>query len=98
MFIWTLKMAEIWADEEIKGKILHKLTRLGKFSHSHTSIDNLPKGFPPEIRKRVKDMARELEKENILFSKPTSYGKQVSVNPSQKEKILFYINKFLEKD
>ena len=86
----------IWTDEQIKGKILHKLTRLGKFSHSHTSIDNLPKGFPPEVRKRVKDMAKELKKERILFSKPTSYGEEVSINPEQKEKIIYYINKFLE--
>lgn len=89
---------EVWTDEEIKGKILHKLTRLGKFSHSHTSIDNLPKGFPPEIRKRVKDMAKELKKEGILFRKPTSYGEEVSINPQFKEKILYYINKFLTKE
>ena len=90
-------MGNEWTDEEIKGKILHKLTRLGKFSHSHTSIDNLPKGFPPEIRKRVKDMGKELKKEGILFSKPTGYGEEVSINPKMKEKILCYINKFLEK-
>jgi len=77
---------------------LHKLTRLGKFSHSHTSIDNLPKGFPPEVRKRVKDMAKELKKERILFSKPTSYGEEVSINPALKEKMIYYINNFLEKD
>jgi len=85
-----------WTDEQIKGKILHKLTRLGKFSHSHTSIDNLPKGFPSDIGKRVKDMAKELKKEGILFSKPTSYGEEVSINPEHKEKIMIYINKFLE--
>ena len=91
-------MNKEWAEEEIKGKILHKLTRLGKFSHSHTSMDNLPKGFPPEIRKRVKDMAKELKKEGILFSKPTSYDEEVSINPQMKERILEYINKFLERD
>jgi hypothetical protein len=85
----------MWGDEEIKGKILHKLTRLGKFSHSHTFIDNLPKGFPMDIRGRVKEMAKELKKEGILFSKPTSYGEEVSINSSQKDKIMFYINKFL---
>ena len=90
-------MGNEWTDEEIKGKILHKLTRLGKFSHSHTSIDNLPKGFPPEIRKRVKGMGKELKKEGILFSKQTGYGEEVSINPEQKERILYYINKFLEK-
>ncbi|HUS49972.1 MAG TPA: hypothetical protein VMZ91_07385 [Candidatus Paceibacterota bacterium] len=86
----------MWTDEQIKGKILHKLTRLGKFSHSHTSIDNLPKGFPPEIKRRVKEMTKELKKERILFSKPTSYGEEISINPSEKEKIIYYINKFLE--
>lgn len=85
-----------WSDEEIKGKILHKLTRMGKFSHSHTSIDNMPKGFPPEIRGKVKEMTKELKKEGILFSKPTSYGEEVSINSVQKDKIMFYINKFLQ--
>lgn len=91
-------MSNEWTDEEIKGKILHKLARLGKFSHSHTSIDNLPKGFPPDIKKRVKDMGKELKKEGILFSKPTGYGEEVSINHRMKEKILYYVNKFLEKE
>ena len=91
-------MGRYWTDEEIKGKILHKLTRLGKFKHSHTSIDNLPKGFPSEIRKRVKEMGKELKKEKILFSKPTSYGEEVSINSEVREKILYYINRFLEKE
>jgi len=85
-----------WSDEEIKGKILHKLTRMGKFSHSYTSIDNMPKGFPPEVRGKVKEMAKELKKEGILFSKPTSYGEEVSINPLHKDRIMFYINKFLQ--
>ncbi len=88
----------MWTNEEIKGKILHKLTRLGKFKHSHTSIDNLPKGFPQEIRGRVEVLAKELKKERILFSKPTNYGEEVSINSEIREKILYYINKFLEKE
>ena len=88
----------LWSDNTIKGKILHKLTRMGKFKHSHTSIDNLPKGFPPEIRGRVKQMAKELKREGVLFSKPTHYGEEVSINPNMKERIIFYINKFLEAD
>ena len=88
----------MWTDEEIKGKILHKLTRMGKFEHSHTSIDNLPKGFPKELRGKVKDMAKELKKEVILLSKPTSYGEEVSISIQQREKIMYYINKFLLKE
>lgn len=88
----------MWRDEEIKGKILHKLTRMGKFKHSHTSIDNLPKGFPKDVRGKVKDIIKELKKEEILFSKPTGYGEEVSVNLDRKEKIMNYINIFLEKE
>ncbi|PIN90312.1 hypothetical protein COU60_01830 [Candidatus Pacearchaeota archaeon CG10_big_fil_rev_8_21_14_0_10_34_76] len=86
----------MWTDEQIKGKILHKLTRMGKFEHSHTSIDNLPKGFPKDLRGKVKETIKELKKESILLSKPTSYGEEVSLNVQMKERIVFYINKFLE--
>ena len=88
----------MWTDDEIKGKILHKLTRLGKFKHSHTSIDNLPKGFPSELRGNVKDCVKELIKEGILFTKPTSYGLEVSINTEKKEKIMNYVDKFLDKE
>ena len=87
----------MWNDNEIKGKILHKLTRLGKFEHSHTSIDNLPKGFPSDIRGKVKDMIKELKKEGILLSKPTSYGEEGSINVKKKEEIMHYIEIFLSK-
>ena len=85
-------------DDQIKGKVLYKLTRLGKFNHSHTSIDNLPKGFAVDIRGRVKDMAKELKKEGILLSKPTGYGEEVSINSVMKDKIDYYISTFLEAD
>ncbi len=88
----------MWTEDEIKGKILHKMTRMGKFHHSHTSIDNLPKGFPLDIRGRVKDRVKELKKEGILLSKPTNYGEEVSINSTHKDKIMFYINKFLMKE
>jgi len=84
----------MWTDKQIKGKILHKLTRKGKFEHSHTALDNLSGGFPPDLRGRAKDMSQELIKEGILYLKKTSYGKQVSINLEQKEKIMEYINEF----
>jgi len=87
----------MWSDEEIKGKLLHKLTRLGKFKHGHTSIDNLPKGFPKELRGLVKGQVDSLIKEGVLFVKPTSYGIEVSINTEKKEKIMYYIERFLDK-
>ena len=65
---------------------MHKLLRKGKFFHSHTALDNLPKGFPPELRGKVKDASNELIKEGILYLKKTSYGNQVSINLTRKKK------------
>ena len=86
----------MWTDKQIKGKILHKLTRKGKFEHSHTALDNLPKGFPPDLRGLAKDISQELMKEGILHLKKTSYGKQVSINLDKKDVIMEYINEFLK--
>ena len=85
-----------WTNSQIKGKILHKLARKGKFEHSHTALDNLAKGFPPDMRGRAKDMSKELLKEGILHLKNTIYGKQVSINIENKEKIMEYIDEFLK--
>ena len=86
----------MWTDGQIKGKILHKLTRKGKFEHSHTAIENLSKSFPPDLKGRAKEMSDELIKENILYLKNTNYGKQVSINLNQKDKIMEYIDEFLK--
>ncbi|MBI2541918.1 hypothetical protein HYV80_04370 [Candidatus Woesearchaeota archaeon] len=85
----------MWTNEQIKGKILHKLTRKGKFEHSHTTIENLPKGFPPDLKGRAKDMSEELIKEGILYLKKTSYGKQVAISLEKKDKIMEYTGEFL---
>lgn len=86
----------MWTDVQIKGKILHKLTRKGKFEHSHTALDNLQKSFPSDLKGRATDMGDELIKEGLLHLKKTSYGKQVSINLGKKEKIIGYIGKFLK--
>ncbi len=75
-------------NEEIIGQtILRKLKYLGKWGGCHTSIDNLPKGFPKHIRGDVKGVAKELIKKNLLLAKPTSYGLEVSLNPEKKKEI-----------
>ncbi len=86
-----------WTDEEIRGKILHKLSRFGKFEHSHTAIEHLQKGFPKDLVGRVKENIQELKKEGILKSKPTGYGEHISINVKMTEKIMEYIDLFLKR-
>jgi len=62
----------------------------------HTSFDNLQKGFPSHLAKRVKDAGKELLKENLLLSKPTAYGLEVCLNPRMKREIIELIEKYFE--
>lgn len=87
-----------WSGDEIKGKILHKLARFGKFEHSHTAIENLQKYFPSDLRGRAKEAIEELKKDGILKPKRTSYGEQISINTDAKDKIMSYIDVFLKKE
>lgn len=86
-----------WSNDEIKGKILHKLTRFGKFEHSHTAIEHLQKGFAKDQVGRVKELIQELKKEGILKSKPTNYGEQLSINIEKSEQVMHYIDLFLQR-
>ena len=86
-----------WSSDEIKGKILHKLTRFGKFEHNHTAIEHLQKGFPKDQVGRVKELIQELKKEGILKSKPTNYGEQISINVEKSEQVMRYIDLFLQR-
>lgn len=86
-----------WSDEEIKGKILHKLSRFGKFEHSHTAIENLQKGFAKDLVGRVKDNIKQLKKEGILKNKPTNTGEHISINVQMTEKVMAYIDTFLKR-
>lgn len=69
---------------DITKALLRKLVYMNKWGKNHTSFDNLPKGFPSHLRGQVKDVAECLIKENILLTKPTSYGLEVSLNPKKK--------------
>lgn len=73
--------------ENIKKALIRKLVYMNKWAHSHTSFDNLPKGFPKHLRGEVKKVAEQLIKNTLLLTKPTSYGLEVSLNPDKKEEI-----------
>ncbi|MBS3098097.1 hypothetical protein J4209_04860 [Candidatus Woesearchaeota archaeon] len=73
----------------IKKFIVRKLYRKRMWLHKHTNINNLPKGLSNELRvsKEVKKAIEELLKYQILLSKPTHYGLEVSLNPKKIKEI-----------
>ncbi|NCO96560.1 MAG: hypothetical protein COY38_04335 [Candidatus Aenigmarchaeota archaeon CG_4_10_14_0_8_um_filter_37_24] len=87
----------IMEDDEIKGKILDKMARHRYWGGKHTDTLNLAKGFPKDIRKYVLKLVDEMKNDNLIISKPTSYGEHVSLNIERKDEIQFLIDKFLVK-
>ena len=73
----------------IKKFIVRKLYRKRMWLHKHTNIHNLPKGLSNELRvsREVKNAIDELLKEQILLSKPTHYGLEISLNPKKIKEI-----------
>ena len=71
----------------MKAELLKKLRRRGNWGESHTSFDDLPKGFRKDLRGSVKEIAEDLIKKGLLLDKTTSYGRHVSLNPKMKADI-----------
>ena len=63
--------------------------------HKHTSIHNLPKGLPQNLRAtgEVKNVIKDLLREGILLSKPTHYGLEISLNIKKKKEVEEFIEK-----
>ncbi len=81
-------------DEELLSDIFLNLARINKWGKSHTSFDNIVKGFPKHIRGEVKKAGKQAMKKGYLLSKPTGYGKEVSLNPERAEEIKELIRKY----
>ena len=80
---------------KLRGTILHKLDRKGKWGPVHTSLDNLPKGLPSDLRGEAKAVARALIKEGLILEKPTFYGIEVSLNLKRRAEIEEIIDEYL---
>ncbi len=72
---------------DLKKIILRKLYRHRIIGAKHTAIENLTKGLPRHLAGEAKNIAKELVKEGLLLTKPTSYGLQVSLNPEKLDEI-----------
>jgi hypothetical protein len=67
-------------DEEIKLTILRKMVRHGFIGGKHTSIENLPKGFPKNERSRVIKIVKKMAMEYFIV-KPKPDALHVSIDP-----------------
>ncbi len=74
-------------DEErrIRVTILRKMVRHGFIGGKHTSIENLPKGLPPNDYKKAKKVIKKMKRYFIMKSKPDET--HVSLDPQMLREI-----------
>ena len=73
--------------EKYRKAILGKLYRHRYIGGRHTSIDNVPKGFPKSETKNIEKALKSLVKEDYILRKPTSYGTEICLNPRKIKEI-----------
>jgi hypothetical protein len=61
--------------------LLRKMYLHNFIGEKHTSVDNIPKGFPKDRRGEIKKALKKLTREGYVTLKITSYGMEVSLNP-----------------
>lgn len=80
----------------IEIELLHKFKRHKWIGRKHTSVDNLPKGFPPKYHGLIYESYGHLTQLEYFKIKPTKYGTEVSLNPRKMDKISKVVNYFIE--
>ena len=80
-------------EDKIKATILYHLRRKKVIGGVHTPFDTLKSGFPSHLGKDIGKIAKELIKQGVILSKPTSYGVQVCLNKDKLREIEDFIFK-----
>lgn len=83
--------------DKIDADILYRLYRRKKWGGSHTSPNNILK-VPSTFMNDYKERLTFLIKHGLIITKPTSYGEQISLNPSMSKEIKNKIRSFLKID
>ena len=84
------------SNDELKAMILHKLAKKRKWGESHTAFENVAKGVPPHIKRKLKELTNKLINEGFIIPKPTGYGLHISLNVAKSEEIKSIIKKYFE--
>lgn len=92
-----------FSDEEIMARIIHKLYRRGNWGESHTSFENLKKGFNQRDLgkkglKRVDKVGEQMIKTGLLHSKQTKYGLEVSLEFTRKDELIDIMKRVFHDD
>lgn len=82
------------SQEEIEAALLHKFVMKGAWHKYHIYESDVPKGFPPPIRKRVIQALKELGQRGLIMSFPHGREHVYILNKGRSEEILQKVAKY----
>ena len=82
------------SDEELKSSLLHKFFRMRAGVKRHIYESDVPKGFPPYLRKKIMKMAEELYRKGLLRKFPHGKENVWQLNIERIEEIKEIIKRF----
>jgi hypothetical protein len=64
-------------------KVVWKLNRRGNYGGSHTSVERIAKSFRSDLRGEATEAVGRLIRKQVILSKPTNHGLQISLNQNR---------------
>ena len=90
-------ISELMAEsEKLRATLLFKLIRKRKWGESHIPLDKVKRLAPGHLRGEAGEIILKLKKENLILSKPTHYGEEISLNPKEAETIYQIVKRHFE--
>lgn len=81
-------------SEELEAALLHKFVLRGAWKSYHIYESDVPKGFPPNIRKDIMRTAQNLKKRGLLISWPHGREHVWILNKERTTEIINKLKKF----
>ncbi len=81
-------------NQQIKAWALNRLKRHRYIGGKHTDENNIRKGADPQNYHEIEIITKDLVKSGYISTKPTSYGKHVSLNP----RLIKEVDEFIQKN
>lgn len=82
------------SEDELEAALLHKFILKGAWQAYHIYETDVPKGFPPNIRKDIMKVAENLKKKSLLKSWPHGREYVWNLNKDRADEIIAKLKKF----
>ena len=82
------------SEEELEAALLHKFVMKGAWAEYHIYESDVPKGFPPNIRNRIREVLKGLKRKGLIVCFPHKREHVYTLNKNKSYEILGKIGEY----